>query len=190
MTANATIWMALDLLQTPSSVKILRAAPLPPDVVTLLRIAAGDEEASSQAAAATRHSPKSIREAAAFYIEQILLHPEADHYRVLGVQPGASSAELRRNMALLIRWLHPDQKNGAERSVFVARVTRAWNELKNEDRRAAYDLDRRREFSRRAADRPKRHQKQTVASSRIGGQGSAIGFLKSLMTTLFGGRAL
>src|SRR5262245_56335630 len=123
MTSNSTLWMALDLLQTPSSVKILRGAALPPDVATLLRIAAGDEEACRQAATATRHSLKSVREAAAFYIEQILLHPDADHYRVLGASPDASTPELRRNMALLIRWLHPDQQNGgAERSIFTARV--------------------------------------------------------------------
>src|SRR4029079_13128465 len=124
-------------------------------------------------------------EAAGFYIEQILLHPDADHYRVLGVHPGAANTELRRNMALLIRWLHPDQNNGAERSVFVARVTRAWNELKNEDRRAAYDLDRRRENAKRAPDRPKRDPKRTMALSSRGGQ-PAVGFLKRLMTTLFG----
>ena len=66
-------------------------------------------------------------------------------------------------MALLIRWLHPDQNNGAERSVFVARVTRAWNELKNEDRRAAYDLDRRRELSKRAPQQLKRSQKRSAS---------------------------
>ena len=148
--------MALDLLQSPSSVKILRAAPLPPDVVTILRIAAGDEEASSQAADATRHSPKSIREAAAFYIEQILLHPDADYYRVLGARPDASTAELRRNMALLIRWLHPDRQNGAERSIFTARVTKAWSELKTEDGRAAYDL----------LDERKRHRRTKTSRSR------------------------
>jgi curved DNA-binding protein CbpA len=92
-------------------------------------------------------------------------------------------------MALLIRWLHPDQNNGAERSVFVARVTRAWNELKNDNRRAAYDLDRRRKNAKRTADRPKRDQKRTKAFSRSGGQPS-VGFLQRLMTALFGGRAL
>ncbi len=103
-------------------------------------IAAGDETALSEAKKATNRSEQSLREAAAFYIEQILLHPDADHYRVLGAQPDASIAELRRNMALLIRWLHPDHKNGSDRTVFVGRVTRAWNELKSETRRAAYDL--------------------------------------------------
>ena len=181
--------MAIDLMRAPANVRRVRAASLPKDVSKLLAIAAGDEAVIGVAKAGTNRSEHSLREAAGFYIEQILLHPDADHYRVLGVQPGASNTELRRNMALLIRWLHPDQKNGAERSVFVARVTRAWNELKNEDRRAAYDLDRRREFSKRAAHRPKRDPNRGASSSGANGQRPATGFLQRLMTTLFGGRA-
>ena len=49
-----------------------------------------------------------VREASAFFIEQILLGPDADSYRVLGADRNAAAAELRRNMALLLRWLHPD----------------------------------------------------------------------------------
>ena len=129
MTDHSTIWMAIDLIRAPANVRRVRAAPLPKDVSKLLAIAAGDEPALVDAKRSTNRSGDSLRAAAGFYIEQILLHPDADHYRVLGVPPEASNAELRRNMALLIRWLHPDKKNGAERSVFVARVTRAWNEL-------------------------------------------------------------
>ena len=183
--------MAIDLMRAPSNVRRVRAAPLPKDVGKLLAIAAGDEAVLMEAKKGTNRSEHSLREAAAFYIEQILLHPDADHYRVLGAQPEASSAELRRNMALMIRWLHPDQNNGAERSVFVARVTRAWNELKNEERRAAYDLNRRRELSRRAAHRLKRDQKRSGASSintRV--PRPPLGLLKRLMVTLFGGRVL
>ena len=201
MTNNSIVWMALDLWQSPSSVKRLRAAPLPADISTLLQIVAGDEEVSTKASEATRRSPKSISEAAAFYIEQILLHPDADHYRVLGAHPDASAAELRRNMALLIRWLHPDQQNGAERSVFVARVTRAWSELKTEERRAAYDLSR-----RRASGKVERHKKARRAAAlcrghlphrgtppfsrkRVSIQAHHPGILMRVLLTLFG-RAL
>ncbi len=153
--------MAIDLMRAPSNVRRVRAAPLPKDVGKLLAIAAGDAAALGEAKSGTNRAEQSLRQAAAFYIEQILLHPDADHYRVLGAQPDASNAELRRNMALLIRWLHPDHKNGSERTVFANRVTRAWNELKTEDRRAAYDLDRRRELAKR--DALKRDQKRSVA---------------------------
>ena len=80
-----------------------------------------------------------VREAAIFFIEQIMLYPHADSYRVLGAGPEATYRELRRNMALLLRWLHPDLDRRDERSVFAARVTRAWNDLKTRERRAAYD---------------------------------------------------
>ena len=82
---------------------------------------------------------ETVREAAAFFLEQVLLHADADSYRVLGATREASYAELRRNMTLLLQWLHPDLDRREARSVFAARVTRAWNDLKTPERRAAYD---------------------------------------------------
>ena len=80
-----------------------------------------------------------MRQAATFFIEQILFAPESDSYRVLGASPQASASELRRNVALLLRWLHPDLDPRGERSIFIGRVTAAWNDLKTPERRAAYD---------------------------------------------------
>jgi len=112
---------------------------LPAGVLDLLRIAAGDEEAIREATEVASRSRDVVGEAVAFFIEQILLSPDADSYRVLGANPEATSAELRRNMALLLRWLHPDLDPHPGRAVFVTRVTLAWNDLKTLDRRAAYD---------------------------------------------------
>jgi hypothetical protein len=139
----ATLKMAIDLMHFPLQVRLMRSAPLPDGVLTLVRVAAGDEEATSQATEAVGSSRDTVREAAAFFIEQILLHPDADSYRVLGARPEASNAELRRNMSLLLRWLHPDHDQAGGRSVFARRVTRAWNDLKTQERRAAYDQQRR-----------------------------------------------
>jgi DnaJ-like protein len=139
----ASLNMAIDLMRAPAQVRAVRSAPLPDGVLTLLCIAAEDEEATRQAIAATGRSRETLREAAAFFIEQILFCPDADSYRVLGARPEASNGELRHNMALLLRWLHPDHDPQAERSVFASRVTRAWNDLKTQERRAAYDRSRR-----------------------------------------------
>src|SRR5262249_22574886 len=95
-----------------------------------------------------------VRQAAGFFIEQILFAPDADSYRVLGASPQASSAELRRNIGFLLRWLHPDLDLRGERSIFIGRVTAAWNDLKTPERRADYDQAR-----RNAKDRMKSHQK-------------------------------
>jgi hypothetical protein len=135
----ATVKLAVDLLHMPSQVRSVRSAPLPDDVLILVRIAAGDEEATREAAESAGRPRYVVREAAAFFIEQVLLHPGADSYRVLGARPEAPYGELRRNMALLLKWLHPDSDRQGQRAVFATRVTRAWNDLKTQERRAAYD---------------------------------------------------
>ena len=136
---DPTVRVAIDLMHSPSQARRMRSASLPEDVVVLLRIASGDEEAISQAAGKLGRSRKTVREAATFYVVQILLFPNADSYRVLGARPQATNGELRRNMTLLLRWLHPDLDPKGEMSVFAARVTRAWNDLKTPERRAEYD---------------------------------------------------
>jgi hypothetical protein len=135
----ATLKVAIDLMHFPSQVRRIRSAPLLDGVFILLRIACGDEGATRHAAESVRCPPETVREAAVFFVEQILLFPDADSYRVLGARPEATNGELRCNMALLLRWLHPDLDRQGGRSVFAARVTRAWNDLKTQERRAAYD---------------------------------------------------
>jgi|LNFM01.1.fsa_nt_gb hypothetical protein len=130
---------AIALRQVPSQVRGMRGAALPDGVVLVLRIAADDGDAIAAALEPTGRDAAFLREAAEFFIEQILLAPDADSYRVLGCARDASAAELRRNMALLLRWLHPDVAADRERLGRAARITAAWEALKTADRRADYD---------------------------------------------------
>src|SRR5262245_8844582 len=139
----SSLKLAIDLMHSPSRVHSIRSAPLPNDVLVLLRIVAGDEQAISEAVNSEARSRETIREAAAFFIEQILLHPGAASYRVLGCQPETPYHRLRSNMVLLLKWLHPDGDRQNQRVVFAARVTRAWNNVKTRERRDAYDRARR-----------------------------------------------
>lgn len=139
MSDRMALKIAVDLMHVPSQVRLFRSEPLPDGVLTLLRIAAGDDDAESTAAALIDRSRDVVRQAATFFIEQILFAPNSDSYRVLGVSPQATGSELRRNVALLLRWLHPDLDPASGRSIFVGRVTAAWNDLKTPERRAAYD---------------------------------------------------
>ena len=61
-----------------------RERPRFPMICFPLRIAAGDEEQTTRQSS-LRRIPG--REAAGFFIEQILLFPDADSYRVLGANP-------------------------------------------------------------------------------------------------------
>jgi hypothetical protein len=139
MPGRTAMKLAIDLLHVPAQVRLIRCEPLPDGVVLLLRIAANEAEAEREAAAMTRRSPETIRRAAAFFIEQILFAPDADSYRVLGADAAASAGELRRNAALLFKWLHPDRDAHGARAAFASRVTGAWNDLKTPERRAVYD---------------------------------------------------
>lgn len=138
---------ALSLLKTPASGRDLRRRPLPPGVSFVLELANADAAALEQARRRTGYPDDFIEEAAAFFVEQILLDRRADSYRTLGGTPASTHAELRRNMALLMRWLHPDRKSqrstlAMDREVFAGRVSHAWENLKSDERRAAYDARR------------------------------------------------
>ncbi len=154
MTTATAVRGAIDLMQVPSRVRFARAAALPGDIETILHIAAGDEATEVAAANAVDRPRELVRQAAAFYIEQILLSADSDSYRVLGADNGASETQLRRNMALLLRWLHPDMHGN--RSMFATRVTAAWENLKTPERRAAYDRQQQlRTRKKRAGNRQK-----------------------------------
>lgn len=181
MSDKMALRIAIDLLHVPSQVRVVRSEPLPDGVPMLLRIAAGDEEVERAAAALTDRSRDVVRRAATFFIEQILFAANADSYQVLGARPRATAAELRHNVALLLRWLHPDLDPRGERSIFVTRVTQAWNNLKTPERRAAYD-----ELSRHADERKSRitaarrsNRKRFAAALRRRrpyGQNAALGY--------------
>lgn len=142
MGETAAVRVAIDLVHVPSRVRSLRTEPLPGGVLTVLRIAAGEEDAEVAAAETLDRPRELVREACAFFVEQILLAPDADSYRVLGADREATAADLRRNMALLLKWLHPDLNDTGLRSVLAHRVTEAWETLKTPERRADYDRAR------------------------------------------------
>src|SRR5258708_37636918 len=99
MNPGTALGVAIDLLHMPSRVRFVRGAPLPVGVLELLRIAAGDEEAIGEATEVAGRSRDVVREAGAFFIEQILLSPGAGSYPVLRADPEATSAGHIRNMA-------------------------------------------------------------------------------------------
>jgi hypothetical protein len=198
MMSEMALKVAIDLLHVPSQVRRVRSEPLPDGVVTLLRIAAGDTEVERAAAAIADRSRAVVRRAADFFIVQILFAPNADSYQVLGASPQASAAELRQNLALLLRWLRPDIDPGGERSIFIRTITAAWNDLKTPERRAAYDKarrdanDRTKSYRKMDGVRSGRHgnRKRMAAGSpyrRSGGTdaGSTYGFLRRALSVLF-----
>jgi len=137
--------LALDLLRTPVLAEVMRHQPLLPstELLVLIRIAGGCPETSREAVDCTGKSLQHIRDAVVLYLKQILLFPDADSYRVLGVDPQASHSTIREHLHWMMRWLHPDRNRNSWETVFACRVLSAWEDLKSSQRREAYDQLRR-----------------------------------------------
>jgi len=163
----AAVSIAIDLMQLPMQIRHLRSKPLPDGMTTLLQIASGDDVATRRVAVKLGWTTNLIREAAQFFIVQILLAPDADSYRILGANPNTTARELRRNMALLLRWLHPDLDPDGERSMFAAKVTSAWEDLKTPERRSAYDR-------RRKSATAKSTEKKGISTTKTGRYVSSV----------------
>ena len=142
MSTYPAVRAAIELHQIPSRVSGARNRPLPNGLSDVLRIVAGETEILEAAAEEMDRPADEILAASKFFVEQIMMAPDADSYRVLGATSETDTNELRQNMALLMRWLHPDTGTTSMRAVFAHRVTEAWDTLKTPDRRSAYDATR------------------------------------------------
>ena len=144
MPQEAALRAALSLFRVPTQARLLRASSLPNGVTLLLKVAVREDDALAEAEALTARQAEDLIDASGFFIEQVLLHPDADSYRALGVDPESSTGELRTHMALLMRWLHPDVALSPDvdpsRAQLANRVLRAWDDLKTPERRKALDL--------------------------------------------------
>jgi hypothetical protein len=120
--------LALDLARMPALAHSIEAPPIPADVFEVMRIAAGAPEVCQLASRVTGQPAAVLIEAARFYLQQVLLRPDADSYRVLGLPPGASHELARRHMRCLLQWLHPDVNRDWD-SAYAHRVLAAWREV-------------------------------------------------------------
>ncbi len=142
---------ALAMLRRPQLARLAQRSSLPRGVTLLLEVAAGESEALLEAQTLTGRPEALLRKAASFFMEQVLLSRASDSYRVLGAGSGATPAELRRHMALILKWLHPDRVPASgevqhfNKSALAGLVTGAWENLKTGERRAAYDASRKTE---------------------------------------------
>ncbi|UXI66399.1 J domain-containing protein [Tahibacter amnicola] len=135
---------ALDLMlgvyRTPSLGRQLCHRALPGNLIEVIRLAAGDVATANAIALSTHVPAQQLREAAIFFLPQLLFDEKADSYRILGVAPDASAECVKAHYRWLMRWLHPDRHPHNDHAVFADRVTRAWNSLRTPQRRRAYDL--------------------------------------------------
>ena len=86
-----------------------------------------------------------LRAAALRFIARTQFAPDADHYTLLGLAPNAPPQAIRDRHRVLMQIVHPDRTPRDVRwpEGLAARVNRAYGTLKDPERRAAYDRERR-----------------------------------------------
>lgn len=126
--------VAIELFHLPSQIRAMRALPLPKGTKLLLQLAVGDADAMREAQMLSDRPQFVIRQAAIFFIEQILLDPVADEYRTLGLDDAATTNELRAHMALLLKWLHPDLSSNDHRSAMARQAIQAWKKVNSSEK--------------------------------------------------------
>jgi len=140
--ADEALEQALALLDAPIRRFEVRAKPLPDDIGVVIQLASASQPALGECARRLREPEDRLLEAVRFYLQQALLEPGTDAYRVLGVAPDASPGQIREHYRWLQRWLHPDRQGQAWEAQFSTRLNWAWRMLRNDSARKAYDSER------------------------------------------------
>lgn len=131
MTTMDALEAAVSTFLNPIFAAHLRDERLPSGMGLVLRIAAGDAAAIEEGTAMREIEPDRLIAAVRFYIEQVVLVPQADDFRLFGVSASASAEELRDNRRWLLKWLHPDRNGGDwEREQFM-RISAAWDRIEH-----------------------------------------------------------
>jgi len=157
MTAPALVLLALEFHRTPLRFGHLidPRNSLPEGFgVWLVEAATALAPARIDATAKSlRTEPEALREAFLFLLRQVLLTPQADHYRVLGLSKECTPDAIKQHHGLLVRLYHPDRlsKDDQRWVTLTARINGAYQVLRDPDARNRYDRTLTRRKGRRRA---------------------------------------
>lgn len=129
MAERRAIDIAHDLFRRPLMARMVQGSPLPPGMIEVIRIAAGEVPAREGRLLPDSQTAETTRQAAVFFLQQALFQSQGDDYRVLGLTPPVTSEQIREHKRWLLKWLHPDRNASKWESQLFLRVARAAEEL-------------------------------------------------------------
>lgn len=122
---------ALEAARQPK--QLTRPAPkqLPPDILDVIKCAAGDENTLARSALERQLTQDKIRDAARIYLQYIVTHANGSDRMVLGLPPGSTAADIREHKRWMLKWLHPDRNPSKWETNLFHRVKEASERLEN-----------------------------------------------------------
>jgi hypothetical protein len=123
----------LDAYRSPSHYNTLWADPeyrLPTGVTDLLDLALASPEVLAASSSQFNTNSEELVAAIHFFIQQVLLAEDSNAYRILGVAPSATAAQIKSHYRKLMSLYHPDRiqnSNGCQ--VYAQRINQAYRSL-------------------------------------------------------------
>ncbi len=114
--------VAVRLYRSPGVARSIRRLPLAPDVLTVIRIAAGCPVASAHAVTKTGLDEATLTQVAGLYLLVALFGQDNDAHRTMGLSANANAAEIQDHRNWLLKWLHPDRNRNQMLSGLSVRV--------------------------------------------------------------------
>jgi hypothetical protein len=113
------MFFAVEAFRPTSLKKRTLSQVLPPGMLIVIKAAAGDEPTLAQQADIHRMGVEQVQEASKHYLLKLLLEPDNQGLRLLGLSAGASDSQIKDHKRWLLKWLHPDRNpNSWEQSLF------------------------------------------------------------------------
>lgn len=121
--------VAMGMYRRPTLVRATQEAPLPEGMLTVIRIAAGAEIEAGIISLDRARNAEEAREAAIFFLQQVLFRPQSTSHGLLGLAADAKVEQVREHKRWLLKWLHPDRNRNKWESTLFQRVAKAAEDL-------------------------------------------------------------
>lgn len=146
---------ALEAARQPKQLLRQSPQPLPPDMLDVIKCAAGDEMTLARYGLERGLHQDSIRDAARVYLQHVVTHANGSDRLVLGLPKGATANDVREHKRWMLKWLHPDRNPSKWEANLFHRVKEASARLESgtarepEEKPATPSFNGRREGSAR-----------------------------------------
>lgn len=109
MSVKSAAEVAIELYHEPRLAQKLVKVPLHRDVLSVIKVVAGDAAALHAFPDAIASKPDLARQISSLYILKVLFHDRHNDNRLLGLNPGADVNLVKDHKRWLLKWLHPDR---------------------------------------------------------------------------------
>lgn len=129
MSGVEAIEIALEIYRKPAQARTLHRHAVPSGMLNVIKVAAGTDEEIKALVDDKTAGSMPVKEAAVFYLQQVLMNADGDDFRQLGLRRGASLQDVKDHKRWLLKWLHPDRNGSPWEQVLFGRVKAAADRL-------------------------------------------------------------